>query len=112
MTEKDDDAAHQAFILAVHRASQIEPLLPRCGTCAFWRECEGNANLGTCAKLGGLVYGDQLSINDRGYVESHVSPVSDFAAVRAGRDFGCVRHSEYHPIAGKLHKEREEKDVQ
>lgn len=73
---------------------------PRCKTCGHWSQGKENPDLGVCARLGGIVFGENLSIN----ASTNREVTSDFNQTRTRAAFGCVLHTDYilNQISGTL----------
>jgi hypothetical protein len=64
---------------------------PRCRTCSHWNMYPENKDLGSCAAMGVINFGDNAAIVCR----PCGSPTSDKLAVRTMAGFGCVAHSNF-----------------
>ncbi len=66
---------------------------PRCKTCAYWEQVYPEKSpLGKCPKIGGIVYGKNISI---GVATDDSSAISDFEETRVLDSFGCYAHSDF-----------------
>ncbi len=67
---------------------------PRCKTCAYWEQVyPQNTRLGKCPKIGGIVYGKNISIGAA--PDDSFKATSDFEETRVLDSFGCYAHSDF-----------------